>query len=298
MMGMNSTEAHRIIHAFGRNDNPNEEDTFAYVEALRFLVETENDARAMSALGGHYYGLEKYDLAEKYYLMADENGDDYASNGLGFIYYYGRVGTPNYPKAFHYYSKAMKLGNKEAAMKIADMYHNGYGVEKDETKYKALLLKLFEEVKDTDLLFEPYPEIAHRLADIYIAEGHPFDALPMLIRAKSMIEQRIRYNPFWGNFIVCRRVITRLYKIIPFDEYDFDFFDLFYYLYTPHKVELTYQGKTYVIESFIDEERLRVKCDGQYYKSIEDFLMRALFEGKHTYVIHYEDYYSLECIDE
>ena len=295
---MNGPEARRIIDAYYRNDNPSEEDSFAFVESLRYLIDTENDARAMSTLGGHYYGLEKYDLAEKYYLMADENGDDYAATGLGFIYYYGRVGTPDYVKAFHYYSKAMKGGDKEAAMKIADMYHNGYGVAKDDAKYKALLLKLFDEVKDTDLLFEPYPEIAHRLADIYIEEGHPFDAVPMLYRAKSMITQRIRYNPFWGNFIVCRRVVTRLYKAVPFDELDFDFFDLFYYLFTPHKVMLTYKGNSYLIESFIDEERLRVKCDGNYYKSIEDFFTRALFAGKHTYVIHYEDYYSLECIDE
>lgn len=293
---MTSQEARRIIEKFNRNDNPTPNDEFAFIEACNFIIETENDAQIMANLGGLYYEKQKYDLAEKYYLMADAAGDKWAADGLGFIYYYGRTGERDYKKAFHYFSVSKGNGNLEAAMKIADMYHNGYGVTKDDEKYKTLLLEIYEKIKDTNQLFEPYPEVAHRLADIFINEGHGKDAIEMLLKGKSFIEQRIRYSPFWGNFIVCRRTITLLYKVIEFDEYNFNFFDLFYVLAKPNKVKLTYHGKQYIIESFFDEGEMRVKCDNKYYKSIENFLIVATFDDKHTYVIEYEDMYFLEII--
>ena len=293
---MDKVEAKRLIDKYYRNDNPSVDDEFIFTEACQFLIETENDSDAMVDLGGYYYGKEKYDLAEKYYLMAFDAGDKWVADGLGYIYYYGRVGARDYKKAFYYFSLAKANGNLEAAMKIADMYHNGFGVEKDDEKYKEILLEIFDQIKDTTDLGQPYPEVAHRLADIYINEGHEEDAIEMLIKGKSFIEQRIRYNPSWGNFIVCRRLITLFYKVLQFDEDDFNFFDLFYVLAKPHTVKLTYHGKQYLIESFFDEGEMRVKCLDKYYKSIENFLINALFDDKHTYVIEYEEYYLLELI--
>ena len=293
---MTKRDAQRIIDKYSRNDNPTENDEFEFIEASSFLIETENDSDVMVNLGGYYYEKEKYALAEKYYLMAFDAGNDWVADGLGFIYYYGRNGERDYKKAFYYFSIAKEKGNMEAAMKIADMYHNGYGVEKDDEKYKAILLDIFEKIKDTDQLFDPYPEVAHRLADIFINEGHGEDAVEMLIKAKSFIVQRIRYNPFWGNFIVCRRTVTLLYKVIEFDEDSFDFFDLFYLFRKPHTVKLTYNGKQYLIESFFDEGEMRVKCEGRLYKSTENFLMYATFDNKRTFAIDYDDYYNLESV--
>lgn len=293
---MTKRDAQRIIDKYSRNDNPTENDEFEFIEASSFLIETENDSDVMVNLGGYYYEKEKYALAEKYYLMAFDAGNDWVADGLGFIYYYGRNGERDYKKAFYYFSIAKERGNMEAAMKIADMYHNGYGVEKDDGKYKTILLDIFEKIKDTNQLFDPYPEVAHRLADIFINEGHGEDAVEMLIKAKSFIVQRIRYNPFWGNFIVCRRTVTLLYKVIEFDEDTFDFFDLFYLFTKPHTVKLTYNGKQYLIESFFDEGEMRVKCEGRLYKSTENFLTYATFDNKRTFVIDYDDYYNLESV--
>ena len=290
---MNKREAYRIIEKFSQNDNPTEYDVFAFIEASNFIIETENDPNVMSYLGGYYYGQQKYDLAEKYYLMADENGDKWAADGLGYIYYYGRNGERDYKKAFHYFSKAKNNGNLEAAMKIADMYRNGYGVEQSLEQYKTIIVELYDKLKDTKDLFEPYPEVAHRLGEILINEGKGESAIEMLLKGKSFIQQRIRYNAFWGNFIVCRRTITLLYKVIPFSSDEFDLFDLFYYLSKPNKATLIYNGKTYLIESFFDEGEIRVKFLDKYFKSIENFLSTALINGKHLYVIHYEDYYDL-----
>lgn len=294
---MDREEARRIIQRFVKNDNPTDNDNFIYIEACNYLIDTEHDPEVMVGLGGYYYEKEKYALAEKYYLMAFEAGDKWVADGLGYIYYYGRNGARDYKKAFYYFSIAKDNGILEAAMKIADMYHNGYGVDKDDNKYKELLLEIYEQIKDTDRLFDPYPEVAHRLAEIYISEGKNNQALKLLLKAKPLIEQRIRYNPFWGNFIVARRVITMLYKIIELDEEEINFFDLFYVLSSPKKVVLTYHGKRYIIESFIDEDQLRVKCEDKFYKSIENFLMTALFDNKHTYVIEYEEGYYLDIVN-
>lgn len=291
---MTSEEARKIINRFYRNDNPSKDDEFIFIEACSYLIESEADDEVMVSLGGYYYDKQKYDLAEKYYLMAFDHGNKWVADGLGFIYYYGRNGQVNYDKAFYYFSIAKDNGDDEAAMKIADMYRNGYGVKKDEEKYKSILLEIYERIKDTKKLFDVYPEISHRIAEIYINEGHGKDALPMLMKGKSFIAQRIRSNPFWGNFIVARRIVKMLYRIIDFPQYDFDFFDLFYLLKEPHKVSLYYNGKAYLIESFFDEGEMRIKCDDKYYKSVENFLMTALFESKHTYIIHHDDFYELE----
>lgn len=295
---MNKYEAERIIERFFNKDNISSDDEFLFIEASNYLIDTEHDVNAMVNLGGYYYEKEKYILAEKYYLMAFEAGDDWVSDGLGYIYYYGRTGKRDYSKALYYFSIARDKGNYEAAMKIADMYHNGYGVEKDDKKYLEILLDIYEKIKDSDDLFTPYPEVAHRLADIYIVNGNGEDTVEMLLKAKSFIAQRIRFNPFWGNFIVARRVVTLLYKVVEFDYNQIDFLDLFYLLATPHKVNLIYQGKIYEIESLYDEDVIRVKCQDRNYKSIENFLINALFNNKHTYVIDYEDYYSIEMKEE
>ena len=53
------------------------------------------------------------------------------------VWYYGRTGTVDYEKAFRYFSMAGH--NPVAEYKLADMYHNGYFVEKDDVKYKEII---------------------------------------------------------------------------------------------------------------------------------------------------------------
>ena len=55
---------------------------------------------------------------------------------MGYIWYYGRTGERNYKKAFEYFSTMMEKENLVATCKIADMYKNGYYVEKNQEKYK------------------------------------------------------------------------------------------------------------------------------------------------------------------
>ena len=293
---MDKEQAWNIVRSIERKEQNgplSESDSYQREEALHYLCDVESDAGAMGYLGGLYYEAEKYPLAEKYYLLAYEHGDKGISSGLGFIYFYGRVGTPDYEKAFRYFSEAKELGDKEAAMKLADMYERGYGVEKNEKKYEEILRELWKELEDSYKLFDPIPEIAHRLAYIDMQRGENEEAKELLTRGRVYIVQRIRYSAFWGNFIVARRTEKLLGEL---GLIDVDFprvFDLFYCLLTPSEYSLLYRGKHYEISSFEDEGKIRVKFGDEAYGSIEDFLRKAVAGGKHVYSLEYNEDYLL-----
>lgn len=299
--GMDKKQAQGIVENMERKERGgplSESDAYQREEALHYLCDVENDAEAMGYLGGLYYEQEKYPLAEKYYLLSYENGNKAIANCLGFIYFYGRVGTPDYKKAFRYFSEAKELGDMEAAMKLADMYERGLGVEKDEKKYEEILRDLWKKLKDCNKLFEPIPEIAHRLAYIDIQRGDLDEAEEMLFRGRSFIVQRIYYNAFWGNFIVARRTETLLGQIGLIDEETPEIFDLFYCLKTPSRYSLFYAGNRYDISSFLDEGKIRVRFGNQVYASIEDFLRKGVVKGKSIYSLEYTGQYVLRRNDD
>lgn len=163
---MTILEAKRICSDYYNMTNPSEEDTFLYTEALKFLIEEAKDADYMVELGGLYYEDRQFDLALKYYELAAEYNNLYAISNLGYIWYYGRTGERNYEKAFYYFDKARQMGDFIAAYKVADMYKNGYYVEKDYEKYKTIIEDLYSMVKNARRLNEPLPEIFTRLAKI------------------------------------------------------------------------------------------------------------------------------------
>lgn len=158
---MTILEAKRICSDYYNMTNPSEEDTFLYTEALKFLIEEAKDADYMVELGGLYYEDRQFDLALKYYELAAEYNNLYAISNLGYIWYYGRTGERNYEKAFYYFDKARQMGDVIAAYKVADMYKNGYYVEKDYEKYKAIIEDLYPKVTNSRRLNEPLPEILH-----------------------------------------------------------------------------------------------------------------------------------------
>ena len=279
---MTSEEARRILDKFSQKDNVTKDDEFAFIEACNFLIETEGDAKVMTWLGGYYYEKEKYDLAEKYYLMAFDAGDEWVADGLGFIYYYGRTGERDYKKAFYYYSIAKKNGDTEAAMKIADMYHNGYYVEKDDAKYKEIIERLYRAFRGTNYVEDPLPELCTRLAGIREAEGDIPEAIRLLREGKSMLSSRIGYNPFFGNFSIMRGLIHDLYRLTPLDRNNFDLYDLYEVFTEPVTVSFSFKGKTYTIESSKEEDGSIAVCfNGKWYRSIGDMLMQAELDGYH-----------------
>ncbi len=111
---MTVKQARKIAEEFEQKQLPTEEDEFLFTEAMRFLIEEEQNPRDMMWLGGHYYAQQDFDLALKYYEMAKTYDHDEAYECLGYIWYYGRTGEKDYKKAYECFSRLMEKGDPVA----------------------------------------------------------------------------------------------------------------------------------------------------------------------------------------
>jgi TPR repeat protein len=277
---MTVCEALTIFEEFNqKSGNYTEEEFFLYTEATGLLIHETNNWKYMLNLGGTYYRRKEYDLALKYYEMASPYSEN-ANIGLGYIWYYGRTGSVDYKKAFEYFSKAGK--NAVAEYKIADMYHNGYYVEKDESKYKEIIERLYKAFHGTYYVDEPLPELCTRLAGIRKQEGKTDEAVQLLLEGKSMLASRIGYDKFFGNLSIMKNLICELYSMIPFDGTNFDFYDLYYLLEKPVKVHFTFNfdWKPHTIESTLEDDGTIAICfDGKWFRTFDDVITKGKIEG-------------------
>ena len=291
---MTVKEAKEIVSLFDENRNPSEEERFTFTEALKFLIEELHDPRDMMWLGGYYYELREFDLALKYYEMAASFDFDDAYECLGYVWYYGRTGTVDYEKAFHYFSKLMEKGNPVATYKVADMYKNGYFVEKNQATYEAMIESLYPKVKDATSLFDPLPEVFTRLARIRSAQGEDEKAIALYVKAKDFLAQRIYYNAFFGNLNIMKWLGNDLFEIEEFDESQMDIYDLYYFLKEEHHVAVEYNGCKYHIESVKEDGAMRIHyyCEeirlDEWYYTIDDFFKKALIEDTKIVCMYYD----------
>lgn len=275
---MTIEEARRIEKEFYDNPNPSEDECLIYTEAMEYIIKTTNDTEAMVSLGGYYYGEREFDLALKYYEMAAEYENEGAYECLGYIWYYGRTGTKDYEKAFKYFQLARASGNIVAEYKLADMYKNGYYVEKDYDTYCKIIEGLYLKVKNCKYLHEPLPEIYTRLAKIRVEQEDVTEAIRLYYFAKDFLAQRISYNPFFGDLNIMMWLIDDLYELIEFDSDDFDLYDLYYLLKLPVKVEFYFEGRKQFLEVVDENGEMVIKFNGICYKTREDFFSKATID--------------------
>lgn len=272
---MTVNEARDIQNEFQENRNPTEEEVFLFTEAMNFLIDEEHNPGDMLSLGGYYYEIKRFDLALKYYEMAATYDYDPAYECLGYIWYYGRTGERNFKKAFEYFSKLMDKGNPVAAYKVADMYRNGYYVEKDQEKYEEIIENLYPRVKGMTNVFDPVPEVFTRLARIRTSQGRKDEAVELYLYAKDFLAQRISYNAFFGNMNIMKWLIDDLYELIDLDTDDFDLYDLYYLLKSPHKITFIYNDEPQSLESVMEGDECTVCFNGKWYHSRDDFFKDA-----------------------
>lgn len=294
---MTIKEAENIVRSFDEGRKFTDEEEFMFIEAMNFLIEERKDPRDMMYLGGYYYEKKHFDLALKYYEMAASMDYDEAYECLGYIWYYGRTGERDYGKAFEYFTKMMNKGNLVATYKVADMYRNGYYVDKDMNKYKSMIEDLYERVQDCRNVFDPVPEVYTRLARIRTDEGKEEDAVNLYLKAKDWLAQRIHFNAFFGNLNIMKWLIDDLYKLIEFDEDYFDFFDLYYLLNTPHKIRFFYENEEMNLESVIEGDECVVCFNGKWYHSRDDFFKDAATKDGTKLTAIYGDLYGFEVMD-
>ena len=220
--------------------------------------------------------------------MAADLGSEPAIQGLGYIWYYGRTGTVDYEKAFRYFSSLKH--NIVAQYKVADMYKNGYYVAKDYEKYKRIIERLYEDVKDMENPFAPVPEIFTRLASIRTKEGETDEAIRLYSEAKDVLAQRIEDNPFFGNLTIMKYLIKNLYELKAPDLKNIDLFDLYELLTKPVKVSFMYDGEEFIVEALEEDGEVVINFDGKWFRTVDDFFAKASIDGSRLVVISWELY--------
>ena len=292
---MTITEAKAIIEEYEYKSVITEDEEFLLLEALEFMINTTKETEWMVRLGGYHYDKRNFDLALKYYEMADELGDKWAAEGLGYIWYYGRTGKKDYKKAFDYYHKAMENGNLQSMVKVADMYKNGYGVYQNYDLYVELIETAYDHVKGTPYLGAPLPEVYTRLAKIRTKQGNTVEAIDLYVRAKDFLAQRITHNPFFGNLNIMKWLEEDLYELIEFDRADFDLYDLYVLLNQPVKVSFKYNGKEYEVESVAEEGGISICFDKKWYRGIDEFFAKAVIADQRIPVL-YNQLYAFKVV--
>ena len=280
---MTVKEAREIVHNFNEAFDNSDDDEFMFIEAMNFLIEEEKLPQDMMYLGGYYYELKEFDLALKYYEMAATFDYDEAYECLGYIWYYGRTGERDFKKAFEYFSKMMDKGHLVATYKVADMYKNGYYVEKDYDKYVEIIEDLYPLVMECDDVFDPIPEVCTRLARIRTEQGKTDDAIELYQTAKDVLGIRIKYNAFFGNLNIMKWLIDDLYELKPFNYDNVDLYDLYYLLKYPHEIRM-YDApgdETSFVElkSVQEGDICEVCFNDKWFHDRDDFFANAEYAG-------------------
>lgn len=277
--------------------NPTADDGFIYTEALGFLIEETKDPRYMCELGWYYSSHKRFDLEIKYLEMAAEYEYLPATEELGYMWYYGQHGEQDYDKAFKYFSMGAERdpdnGSLWCRYKLADMYHYGYSVKKDEAKYRKMIEEAYEDVKNPKHLNDPFPEICLRLAGIRAEENRTEEAVVLLKEAKPFLAERLSIEHFWGHIEVMGRIVKLMYELTPFDVKNADFYDLFYLTETPGEYSMTYRRKKVVLEAIMEDGEYAVGYDGRWYRSFGEFCQKAEID-KVKFTSVYDEFRDVE----
>ena len=219
----------------------------------------------------------------------------YAISDLGYIWYYGRTGEKDYEKAFHYFSKAMERGNLIATYKVADMYKNGYFVEKDYGKYKQMLEELYPKVQNCEYLNDPVPEVYTRLAKIRTEEGKTEEALELYYVARDFLSRRIQSHPFFGDLNIMKWMIGDVYQLTEIDTDFIGLYDLYEILKTPAKVKFSFEDRYFEVESVEEDGKIVIRFGENWYQTVDDFFQKAQIDGELLTTL-YEEVYDFKIL--
>lgn len=157
-VGVPDMEELQFIDDFEQNkiDSKDSSNIVKYLASLEELGEN-GDNFSYVKLARYYSKLENYEGANKYYLLAAQDGDVDALNGLGDLYYLGHGVEVDYEAAYFYYEKSSLLGSMEGKIKIAVMYLKEQYLLDNMNFGFHLLEECFNELKD-DFLMDKDPQ--------------------------------------------------------------------------------------------------------------------------------------------
>lgn len=192
-----------------------------YVKTVNELA-AEDDPRALYQKAYACYGngcagfAQDWEASRDCLLRLEEICPDaqYA-NTLGYIYYYGRCtnGTPEYDKAFYWFSVGAAGGIYESRYKLSDMFKKGAGCPKDTEIAENLIWELFGQ----NLPHFCAGESTSKFADIALRAGNikreglngapdADSAFAFYLMAKLAIRMRRQAMDYIGDESVERRI--------------------------------------------------------------------------------------------
>lgn len=150
------------------------------------------------------------------------------ANTLGYIYYYGRCtqGTPEYDKAFYWFSVGAAGGNYESRYKLSDMFKTGKGCPEDPEIAGHLIWDLFNE----NLPHFCAGHSPSKFADIALRAGNleadglygmpDYDsAYAYYLMARLAIRMRRQACDYYGDAAVEHNIDDALIGILPKTSY-------------------------------------------------------------------------------
>lgn len=121
----------------------------AYARYLEDLYQHDDldyiNRRANVYFGGNTVVKADWEKSEEALLKLLDLGRLTAAGSLGFIYYNGLIGEPDYDKALDYLSIAADNNTPDAKCYISDMYRKGQGVPKDQDEAFSILKAVYDE---------------------------------------------------------------------------------------------------------------------------------------------------------
>ena len=263
----------------------NEEDEFILDELCHFVYEQTGDISYLLE-GFDFNGDPKY--LEKIYLYAIECGDEHTAYLLGKLYESGRLGKPDYAKAYEYYLRASKtkpIGDgtfensyrqvhNDAKIKLADMYRRGIYVDKDMGKYKELINEAYEDVKDKDWTYIRY-EALFAKAKLELEEEKIEEGLEILYLAREEYWHLLEYMQLRSDYELLDEMNSCLYKYQEIDYTETGPEDLTELLKHPITIRFQYDDIFYKIRSYQDGESVVIEFEDNLYRDPIDFIVRA-----------------------
>lgn len=177
---------------------------------LNKLIKNGN-AYAMNLKGAMYYEgqgvVQDQKKAVSLYKKAAGAGCSISMSNLGYAYFYGNGTTVNMQLAYKYFSMATQRGECDAINKLGDMYREGLYVPKDE--YMAF--RLYDQCYDVvphDATNDAYPACLVRIAEcLYKGIGTVVNhvvAYDLLKEAENIFNLQIENDNYYAKLCIER----------------------------------------------------------------------------------------------
>ena len=217
-------------------------------------------------------------MKKKYLEMGAEEDSFVLKEELGFLWYYGLCGKPDYEKAYRYFIEAK---GKRSKYMLADMYSCGQYVRKDKARSRKILEQLFDEVESDykETIFwdsTVFPEVALRLARLNIEEEQEsLSDLECLISARKILSVRQKNSPFWGNLKTMRSILRTIELMTEKDSELIDLYDLLTFEREKAVVTFECDGVKKRLDIFPNGGEVVYQFEDRWFHGAEDFLEKA-----------------------